>query len=1273
MGMNAAAVQRLYVAYFNRPADPTGLAQYEAMLSSTEAATQAELEAVAAKYFSPSAEYTSNFDGLSNEATVNKLYQNLFGRDAEPEGLLKWALALADKSETVASIALQLSFSAQGTDADTVANKIEAASAFTAALETTDEIVGYSGDAAAASAASWLATVSSSDASKDAAIAGVDAAVTAAVAAGGGGETFKLTAGVDAIVGTTGDDTITGTHLTFNSLDTIDGGDGDDSLVFTDAGTAAWTASTGATVKNVETVKITNTNGAASGAVTAVTEKADITFGSVSNGKTVIIAGLTMTAGADLTGAEVAAAFSAGATVGNAAITGTLSGYTVAAGANSNSTTFTSTTAGANVADLVTTGTVNTASAKVVSIVLTDVAMAIGDRITITIDGVSILSDPLAAATITDAGDKVAAALNAYLGATAAVNAAGTLTITSNTSVVLTPATAGDFTTATSLVSSAYVAETPTVVITQGVAESAGTYAGYTLTASKFTGATSFVNELSDSKVTISSIPTTAELSIVGNGVSTNGDTVASFSATAAPVVNISGGITGSPDLTLTGTSTTAATIKSSGAPLTSTGKIGTNGFGAVSLFADAVATTGSLTLEADSNLSMTSLTTDASSIVATGAGSVSIAATGVAQAITDANLTSVDASALEGGVTFAMSTSLLSVKGGKGADSITTAAVSALAAIDAGDGIDTLTIGAATDVDTALEGAQYKNFEVLVAAAGSYDASLVSGIQAIVLQGAGALTNLNATQAANVTIASGGQYSMALAASSGTTDSVSLTLGAAPLSTSAATSLTGGGLTANGFETINLAANPGSLATAANQKSTVAAFTADKATAINLTGSSFVLTNIATTLAVTIYGTALTGDKATTDPVGFTAAGQAVTGSTIKGSEFNDTFTIAVEGSTYDGNGGDDTFTILSADPEGTLNPDGASDLKVNGGADTTSLTAGQDILEIKSTTITDDTALDDSHFTFVTGMEQLLLSNTGDHVLTTGGSFNTAFADGVTIKTGTLAATKDITVNAGLSSVDMKITVDATSLTGAATDDIVITTGTGTDTVTITGDATWVGGAGDGGQYTINTKAGDDKISVTIGTLTTQTTTQAISITGGSGADTITKVGTNGTTVAAVAHYETPYTDSTITARDKITGYDTSTNAGALFGDVIDFSGSAAVSAFSNSVDFGVIASHSITAGLATFDDASNFAAALVINESNLSDVLGYLAANTAVNDVVVFHYDSNNDGANDGAMVFHNFTATADSLVELVGVMPAGASATATTVTDNYLIVA
>jgi len=266
MGMNAAAVQRLYVAYFNRPADPTGLAQYEAMLSSTEAATQAELEAIAATYFSPSAEYTSNFAGLSNEAIVNKLYQNLFGRDAEPTGLLEWALALADGSETVASIALQLSFSAQGTDADTIANKIAASSTFTTSLDTTSEIVGYSGDAAATSAATWLATVGSSAASKDTAVAGVDAAITAAVAAGdsttaAAGQSFALTTGVDALTGGAGADSFVATAATVATTtltagDNLAGGAGTDTLSITGSISGGNTLGAGVSSSDIEILSV---------------------------------------------------------------------------------------------------------------------------------------------------------------------------------------------------------------------------------------------------------------------------------------------------------------------------------------------------------------------------------------------------------------------------------------------------------------------------------------------------------------------------------------------------------------------------------------------------------------------------------------------------------------------------------------------------------------------------------------------------------------------------------------------------------------------------------------------------------------------------------------------------------------------------------------------------------------------------------------------------------------------------------------------------------
>ena len=192
MGMNTASVQRLYVAYFNRPADPVGLAVYEAMLPSDRVATQAELLVLAEAYFSPSTEYTTNFSGLSNTQKIDKLYQNIFGREADAAGLIGWATALTDGSLTIAEAALQMSYSAQLTDATVVAARIEAATTFTAGLDTAEEITGYGGDAAAAEGRAYLSQISGAlpttdeaiTLQKDAAIANVDASIKSAVDAG---------------------------------------------------------------------------------------------------------------------------------------------------------------------------------------------------------------------------------------------------------------------------------------------------------------------------------------------------------------------------------------------------------------------------------------------------------------------------------------------------------------------------------------------------------------------------------------------------------------------------------------------------------------------------------------------------------------------------------------------------------------------------------------------------------------------------------------------------------------------------------------------------------------------------------------------------------------------------------------------------------------------------------------------------------------------------------------------------------------------------------
>jgi len=280
MGMNTAAVQRLYVAYFNRPADPVSLAVYEAMLPNDRAATQAELLVVAETYFSPSAEYTANFEGKSNSQIVDQLYQNIFGRSAEAEGLISWATKLTDGSITVAELALQLSYSAQGTDAAVVNARIEAATAFTGGLDTAAEITGYSGNAAAAEGRAYLAQISGTlptteaaiTSQKDSTIANVDASIAAAVAAGGAeanpGQSFTLTANADFgpnFTGGAGDDTFTGTIVgamgtgsTYTVGDNLNGGGGTGDVLSVAISGDAGATYTSRTLTGVESVLVSN-------------------------------------------------------------------------------------------------------------------------------------------------------------------------------------------------------------------------------------------------------------------------------------------------------------------------------------------------------------------------------------------------------------------------------------------------------------------------------------------------------------------------------------------------------------------------------------------------------------------------------------------------------------------------------------------------------------------------------------------------------------------------------------------------------------------------------------------------------------------------------------------------------------------------------------------------------------------------------------------------------------------------------------------------------
>ncbi|WP_374360761.1 beta strand repeat-containing protein [Pseudoduganella danionis] len=253
MSQYTASIQQLYVAYFGRPADAGGLAFWEGKVAAANGSTAAISAAFAA-----SAEYTTAYAGKSAVETVNQVYVNLFGHDADPSGLLFWANALQNKLITIDNVVTAIATGAQGTDKVAYDSKVAAATAFTAALDTTAEILGYS-TAAIPAAKAFIATVTD-EATLETAVAAIDTTVATVVAAGTPATpatTFTLTTGVDsgsAFKGGAGDDTFNGTTgtTTLTALDNLDGGAGTDTLNYIQTATISVPASV--KVANIEKV-----------------------------------------------------------------------------------------------------------------------------------------------------------------------------------------------------------------------------------------------------------------------------------------------------------------------------------------------------------------------------------------------------------------------------------------------------------------------------------------------------------------------------------------------------------------------------------------------------------------------------------------------------------------------------------------------------------------------------------------------------------------------------------------------------------------------------------------------------------------------------------------------------------------------------------------------------------------------------------------------------------------------------------------------------------
>src|SRR3954470_10839543 len=106
---NAHEIQKLYIEYFGRPADPASLAYWVGVLGQNAATGLAAAKTA----FGASAEFTSAFVGLSSMEAVDKMYVALFGRHSEGAGLIFWANNLDRGTVTLGDIVNALGSGAQ--------------------------------------------------------------------------------------------------------------------------------------------------------------------------------------------------------------------------------------------------------------------------------------------------------------------------------------------------------------------------------------------------------------------------------------------------------------------------------------------------------------------------------------------------------------------------------------------------------------------------------------------------------------------------------------------------------------------------------------------------------------------------------------------------------------------------------------------------------------------------------------------------------------------------------------------------------------------------------------------------------------------------------------------------------------------------------------------------------------------------------------------------------------------------------------------------------
>lgn len=747
MSIYTAEIQKLYISYFNRPADVAGLAYWEAQMAAgiTFATVQ--------NGFSSSAEYQAIYTAAAdNDALLNTLYTNIFGRAATTADKAYWGPLLVDGTYTINTIANTLAANAGTTDLAAILNKIDAAKAFTNQLSSTSETGYVTGTAGAyATASAWLATVGATDASLVAAVGTLSATIATAVGTPVNlGQTFTLTTSTtDTVIGTAGNDTITGATGTVAATDTIIDQTTTDSDTANLVVTAAYTPSN---ITKVENVNIDwNAFGTATVNTTAVTGASAITL---TSSKVGFLGSSAITAGASqhlVAGTGM---------VGTMTVTGATTAVTVDA-TNSKIVSVTGTgiatvNAGASTTTVTTSGftTATIDAGTATSVTITDGAAAT-DATALTVNGNATIANTITGTlAVTASADTLT--MNTLATAGTTINGTGAIVINSTG---LTGKT----------VTNGIAAGAGTLTFKSSVAAGAQDVSKVSADLIEFSaGVAAVITTKNNANIKLSGDAGAATLTVTGSGTAdvlnvevTGATQTGLIQAAATETVNLTANATAvsGTDLTLATYDTKGGTLKLLGTNDVSMTNVTTGGT------IDASGLTGKLTVTqvagATHNLAVTG-----------GSGNLSVTGT----------------SAL---------TETLDVVGGAGDDTVITALATGAATATLAAGANTVTANALTTGTLVVNsGAGIDTVSTTALTTGTVVLDLSDGANVVSFGGTLAGATVSVTTGA-------GNDSVTITSATAATDTITLALGAGTNTLNVSTDDTAGTWTVSGLTTI--------------------------------------------------------------------------------------------------------------------------------------------------------------------------------------------------------------------------------------------------------------------------------------------------------------------------------------------------------------------------------------------------------------------------------------------------------------------------------------